>query len=81
MKLDFTPKFTRNYNKAPAVIRKMFDKQSAFLVRDMHHPSLRTKKYDEVKDVWQARVTRSWRFYFKIVDDTYFVLDLVSHPK
>ena len=81
MRLDFTPKFSRNYNKAPTIIQKLFDKQSASLLQDLHYPSLRAKKYDEAKDIWQARVTKGWRFYFKIVDDIYFILDIVPHPK
>ena len=44
---------------------------AAFLLRDLHHPSLRAKKYDEARDLWQARVTKGWRFYFKIVGDVY----------
>jgi len=35
---------------------------------------LHAKKYDEAKDVWRARVNGDWRFYFKIVDDTYRIL-------
>ena len=28
-----------------------------------------------------ARVNRGWRFYFKIEDDTYFITELIPHPK
>jgi hypothetical protein len=42
---------------------------------------LRAKKYDEAKDRWQARVKRDWRFYFKIEGDTYFIVDVLPHPK
>jgi mRNA interferase RelE/StbE len=66
---------------APPPVRKAFYKQLAFLERDLHHPSLRAKKYDEVRDIWQARVTRNWRFYFNIVDDTYLIREVMAHPK
>lgn len=66
---------------APPAVRKAFHKQLAFLERDLRHPSLRAKKYDEAGDRWQARVNKNWRFYFKIVDDEYHILDVVSHPK
>jgi mRNA interferase RelE/StbE len=66
---------------APASIRKAFHKQIAFLERDLHHPSLHAKKYDEGRDVWQARVNRDWRFYFKIADDAYVIHDVIPHPK
>jgi mRNA-degrading endonuclease RelE of RelBE toxin-antitoxin system len=81
MKLSFTPHFTRSYNKAPPNIQKAFDKQSSLLLRNMQHPSLRAKKYNEAEDKWQGRVTGSWRFYFKIVDDSYVMQDITRHPK
>jgi hypothetical protein len=31
--------------------------------------------------VWQARVTRGWRFYFKIESDEYVILSIIPHPK
>ena len=55
--------------------------QIAFLVADLHYPSLRAKKYDEANDVWQARVDDRHRFYFKIEGDTYQILSVSSHPK
>lgn len=51
------------------------------LLQNLRHPSLHAKKYDEGKDRWQARVTLDWRFYFNIIDDTYVLLDITSHPK
>ncbi len=66
---------------APRAVRKAFSKQLAFLERDLHHPSLRSKKYDEGRDIWQARVNKDWRFYFTIAKDTYVIRDVVPHPK
>jgi mRNA interferase RelE/StbE len=65
----------------PPAVRKAFFKQIMFLEKDIHHPSLRAKKYDEAKDRWQARVNKDWRFYFKIIDDTYHVSAVIPHPK
>jgi mRNA interferase RelE/StbE len=66
---------------APLAVRKAFFKQIKFLEKDLHHPSLRAKKYDEAKDRWQARVNKGWRFYFKIIEDTYHVSKVIPHPK
>lgn len=66
---------------APTAVRKAFCKQVALLERDLHHPSLRAKKYDEALDRWQARVNRGWRFYFSIKDDIYYILEITPHPK
>jgi mRNA interferase RelE/StbE len=51
------------------------------LLENLHHPSLRAKKYDESRDLWQARVNEDWRFYFKIVADTYRLEVIRKHPK
>jgi plasmid maintenance system killer protein len=66
---------------APAAVRKAMYKQVRFLAADLHHPSLHAKKYDEAGDVWQARVNRDWRFYFRIEGDWYRILAITPHPK
>jgi len=42
---------------------------------------LHAKKYSESLDIWQGRVTRGWRFYFKIEGDEYVILSIIPHPK
>jgi mRNA-degrading endonuclease RelE of RelBE toxin-antitoxin system len=81
MKLDFTPHFVRSYRKAPAAIQRAFEKQSLLLLTDLRHPSLHAKKYDQSRDLWQARISGSWRFYFKIHGDTYALEEIRSHPR
>ena len=81
MKLRFTERADRDYAELPAVVRKAFAKQLRFLLTNLQHPSLRTKKYSESLDVWQGRVTRGWRFYFKIQGDEYVILSIIPHPK
>lgn len=81
MTLDFSPHFVRSYRKAPVAVQRAFDKQSALLLEDPRHPSLRTKKYGVADDVWQARVNDSWRFYFTIEGDTYRLHEIRAHPK
>lgn len=69
------------YVDAPLAIRRSFDQKLKFLRMNLRHPSLRAKKYAETNDVWQARITRGWRFYFQIENDTYIILSLMRHPK
>jgi plasmid maintenance system killer protein len=72
MRIDYGPRALRALEEAPSVVRK---------AKTSSNPSLSVKKYDEAKDIWQARVNRNWRFYFSIVGDTYFIRDIVPHPK
>jgi mRNA interferase RelE/StbE len=81
MRIRYTAIVLRSFSEAPATIKKAFLKQAAFLVQNLHHPSLRAKKYDEAQHRWQARVNRDWRFYFTIEGDTYVILDIIPHPK
>lgn len=81
MQFRYTDRFLRSYAEAPTPIRRAFDKQATFLLSNLRHPSLQAKKYDESRNTWQARVTRDWRFYFRIEDDTYTLLDIIPHPK
>ena len=65
----------------PRNVQRAFEKQLRFLAGDLHHPSLRAKKYDEDRDLWQARVNKAWRFYFTITDDTYQIENVIPHAK
>jgi mRNA interferase RelE/StbE len=81
MKLFYTERFQKSFRGAPEVVQKAFAKQARFLTVNLHHPSLRAKKYDEARGIWQARVNRDWRIYFLIEGDTYYLLDIMAHPK
>ena len=81
MRFAYTHRLSRSYGAAPVGVRNAFDKQLVFLASDLRHHSLRAKKYDESHNIWQARVNRSWRFYFRIAGDVYILLDIIAHPK
>ena len=81
MDLVFSPKFKKAYNSANREIQKAFDKQLVHLLSDIKYPSLHAKKFDEATGLWQARVTRSWRLYFTIEGNIYYLVNLRDHPK
>jgi mRNA interferase RelE/StbE len=81
MRLKYTETALEALEDTPSRVRKAFYKQAGFLLQNLHHPSLRAKKYSEAEDKWQARVTKSWRFYFRIVGDAYVIEDITPHPK
>jgi mRNA-degrading endonuclease RelE of RelBE toxin-antitoxin system len=81
MKVLFSDRFSRSFQNAPDRVQRDFGKQLAHLLRNLQHPSLRAKKYDEKQDIWQARVNDDWRLYFRIERDTYHLVDIISHPK
>jgi plasmid maintenance system killer protein len=81
MELVFSERFDRSLRLAPPPVQRAFWKQAGFLLANLHHPSLRAKKYEGADDLWQARVNRDWRFYFRIIGNRYFLVDITAHPK
>ena len=81
MRVEYSDAVLKALEDAPAAVRKAFFKQVGFLLRDLHHPSLRAKKYDASRNVWQGRVNRDWRFYFTIAEETYRIVLVTPHPK
>ena len=81
MRFHYLSRFRRDLNSLPTSIRKKCEKQALYLLRDLRHPSLRAKKYDETLGIWQARVDDDVRFYFLIENEVYILLEIKKHPK
>ena len=81
MRFHLSTKAQGEYEALTVPLRAVFQKQITFLVRDIRHPSLHAKRYDEKAELWQARMNRSWRFYFLIHKDIYYVVSIRKHPK
>lgn len=81
MNAALSERATRQYFALSRKQQTKFDKQLGFLLRNLRHPSLRAKKYDEARDVWQARLDEGYRFYFRIEADTYRIISIIPHPK
>lgn len=74
-------RFLRQLESFPPSLQAKFWKQLSHLLRDIRHPSLRAKKYDESRGIWQARADNNTRFYFLIDRDRYILLEIKKHPK
>jgi len=81
MEIVLSHRAIESLTDAPPNVQRAFEKQSRFLAANLQHPSLHAKKYDESRNLWQARINRAWRFYFTIVGDTYRIEDAIPHPK
>ena len=81
MRAVLTERFSRELIAAPPRIHKLFGKQLTHLLRNYLHPSLRTNKYDEAGDIWQARFNNDWQFYFTIEGDSCVLRGIRPHPK
>ena len=81
MKVVLTDRAVEALKDAPTTVQRAFDKQLRFLETNLLHPSLRAKKFSESENLWQARINKDWRFYFKIESDTYIIVRIIPHPK
>jgi mRNA interferase RelE/StbE len=81
VKVRFTDRADRDYAALSADVRKAFGKQLEFLLANPRHPALRAKKLEGADNLWQARVSRGWRSYFKIDGDEYAIIGILPHPK
>lgn len=81
MRVQFTEPCEEHIKRLSLDVKKKFEKQILFLLKNIRYPSLRAKKREELGDVWQARVDNNHRFYFQIKGDIYLILDISKHPK
>ena len=81
MKIRLTSSGKKDYDSLPPSIVRAADKQLALLRKNIRHPSLHAKKYNEARNVWQARVNKQWRLYFTIELDIYWIVRIIPHPK
>lgn len=65
MQLFFTRPFEEDYDALPEKIRQLIDRKLALLLQNPRHPSLRIKKMHDPRDIWEGRVTKSYRFTFR----------------
>ena len=81
MQIFFHDRFKDCLKDFPDTVKKKLKKQISYLIKDIRHPSLHAKKYDESLDIWQARVDKNVRFYFSIDGNTYNLLEIKKHLK
>ena len=79
MQLIQTTHFKRDYKKLPASIQKRTDEKLKFLVQNVSHPSLRVKRVQKYKGVFEGSVTKNYRFFFQITTQGYILLRVGKH--
>ncbi|MBN2328061.1 MAG: type II toxin-antitoxin system mRNA interferase toxin, RelE/StbE family [Candidatus Omnitrophica bacterium] len=79
MQIYFTDRFKKQYQALPEQIQKRTDKKLALLLNYPQHPSLRLHKMRGHKNMWEIRITASYRIVFQIIDDAYRLERIGSH--
>lgn len=81
MKIAVTAQFQKDFDHLPVYLKKKTKKAISFLKNNFRYPSLKTKKMGGSKNIWEARVDRSYRFTFGIEQDTYFLYRVGPHDE
>lgn len=67
----FTQQFEKSFAKLPDNMAELFEKKLPLFLKDISHPSFRTKKMEGFRNlsIWEASLTMSYRFTFEIDKD------------
>ena len=84
MKTFRTPSFRADFKELSESLKRRAEKALRFLIANYRHPSLRAKKIEaqrdrEGRDIWEARVTKRYRFTFVIAGDAYILYRIGPH--
>jgi len=79
MKIQTSRPFDQDYRSLPEVLKDRAEKQLGLLLENPHHPSLQIKKIKGHLNIWEGRVTKSYRFTFQMSGDTYLLRRIGTH--
>lgn len=79
MKIETEHSFDQDYARLPRHLQNRVDRQLALLLENPRHPSLRTRKMEGQKDIWEGHVTRGYCFTFKIIGNAYRLRRVGTH--
>lgn len=67
MKIEWSQTFTKEFHRLPSQWQKQFDEKFKLFLQDPRHPSLRVKKMQGARGIWEARVNQSYRWTFELI--------------
>ena len=74
-----TLRFKKQYKKLPQQIKEATKKQLGVLLSNPQHPSLNLKKMQDNREIWEIRITKSYRLTLQIQEDTYILRNVGTH--
>jgi mRNA-degrading endonuclease YafQ of YafQ-DinJ toxin-antitoxin module len=79
MKIRWTPLFRRDFERLPDEVRFRAEKAIRLLKENPRYPSLRSKKMENVDNIWEASVTISHRITYEVSGDTLILRRIGTH--
>jgi len=81
MRLQYANRFERAYGALTDQEALCVEEAIRFLATDISYPSLRVKKLQGTKGIWEARVSRSLRLTFELHGDLIILRNVGAHDK
>ena len=63
----WTNRFTQAYENLPLEIQKRFDEKIKLFRANPRHSSLNTHRVKKTSDIWEAYVTKNYRWTFQFI--------------
>ena len=79
LRLARTDSFVRDFRMLPEEIQARTERAILRLAQNPSYPSLRVKKMQGVKDIWEASITLSYRLTFHRAGDTLILRRVGTH--
>jgi len=80
MKIIFSNKAEKNFDKLPLQIKKKALKQFKPIDMDINYQSLHTKKL-KGSDYFEGRIDYHYRFVYRIENETLYIISLGPHDE
>ncbi len=81
MEILFTEQFEQAYEKLTKAEKRSVRKALTLLGDNPKHPSLRVKKMEGRKNVWEARPSKRLRMTFEMIGEITYMRNVGEHDK
>ncbi|ACM61615.1 hypothetical protein B0S90_0029 [Caldicellulosiruptor bescii] len=81
MKIYYSQLFKEKVNKLPPDAKKILKKKLELLLQNQYHPSLRTKKIQGTKDIFETSITMGIRLTWQYKEDGIILRNIGEHDK
>jgi len=75
----FTRRFKKSFGNLPLEIQHAFEKKLELFLEDRSHSSLRIKRVQGTKDIWEGSIAMKYRFTFQLLDDMAIFRNIGTH--
>ncbi|WP_039766052.1 hypothetical protein [Caldicellulosiruptor sp. F32] len=81
MKIYYSQLFKEKVNKLPSDVKKILKKKLELLLQNQYHSSLRTKKIQGTKDIFETSITMGIRLTWQYKEDGIIIRNIGEHDK